>query len=378
MFQQLFQRISNFFFACFIFIILASVALIISPGYVQAQTQWLEYQGKPALDLAPAGPWDAGLVFLPCVIKDGNTLKMWYHGADKSQIFGSEGQIGYAWSQDGINWTRHPAPVLSKRPGQWDGGDIIGAEVIKDGNTFRLWYSATPAGVTGPNGSAIGYATSVDGINWDRQSSPVIQRGPAGEWDSDLIAPSAVIKEGNTFKMWFDGSMGNFPSPRTAMVGYATSTDGIHWTKYNDPATTAPPFQFSDPVLQTGAPGAFDAPNIHTPSVLKTASGYEMWYTGYGDLGQIGYATSKDGIHWTKYSGNPVLRVPGAVASEFMAPSVILDAGQYRMWYCDFQVDYPFASFIRYATAGDQGTVISTVDKRGKLTTTWGTVKSKL
>ena len=36
---------------------------------------------------------------------------------------------------------------------------------------------------------------------------------------------------------------------------------------------------------------------------MKSENIYEMWYVGgnpQGDLG-IGYATSPDGIHWTKY-----------------------------------------------------------------------------
>ena len=37
-----------------------------------------------------------------------------------------------------------------------------------------------------------------------------------------------------------------------------------------------------------------------------------MWYTGVNTFGptglvQAGYATSSDGLNWTKYSGNPVI-----------------------------------------------------------------------
>ena len=35
---------------------------------------------------------------------------------------------------------------------------------------------------------------------------------------------------------------------------------------------------------------------------------YGMWYDGHDStVWRIGYATSEDGIHWTKYMGNPVL-----------------------------------------------------------------------
>ncbi len=354
MFQRLFQRISNCFFACFIFIASALVALLTSPGDVQAQIQWSEHPGNPVMDFGPPDSWDAGTVFLPSVIKDGDTLKMWYAGSPQSPIF-SELQIGYAWSLDGVNWTRYSGnPVLSKRPGEWDNGPIADAVVLQDGDTLHIWYRglADTLPPFGPGGGAIGYATSVDGINWNRQSAPVLQRGPAGEWDANLLLPDAVIKEGNTFKMWFSGGTGEFPFTSSISIGYATSTDGIHWTKYDNPATTASPFQFSDPVLPHGGPGAFDEPIARDPHVLKTASGYEMWYVGGAARGgQIGYATSTDGIHWTKYAGNPVLRATGTWANAIITPRVILDGEQYRMWFSGFQPNVPLAGRIGYATA---------------------------
>jgi len=44
--------------------------------------------------------------------------------------------------------------------------------------------------------------------------------------------------------------------------------------------------------------------------ILKEGSMYHMWYTGYNPEGadtmSLGYATSPDGIAWTRYSGNPI------------------------------------------------------------------------
>ena len=45
--------------------------------------------------------------------------------------------------------------------------------------------------------------------------------------------------------------------------------------------------------------------------ILKEADGYHMWYTGYTENGpedtlKLGYATSADGLSWTRYQGNPV------------------------------------------------------------------------
>jgi beta-1,2-mannobiose phosphorylase / 1,2-beta-oligomannan phosphorylase len=44
--------------------------------------------------------------------------------------------------------------------------------------------------------------------------------------------------------------------------------------------------------------------------ILREADGWHLWYTGYnpdlGDTKHLGYATSPDGIHWTRWPGNPL------------------------------------------------------------------------
>ena len=93
------------------------IVLMFWVSAVHTQTDWTENENNPVLDFGTSGEWDAGVVFLPTVIQVGDTLKMWYSGAAQSQIFGNP-EIGYAWSLDGVNWNRHPNnPVLPKRSG---------------------------------------------------------------------------------------------------------------------------------------------------------------------------------------------------------------------------------------------------------------------
>jgi len=46
--------------------------------------------------------------------------------------------------------------------------------------------------------------------------------------------------------------------------------------------------------------------------ILKEGDLYRLWYTGYNpdssDMKYLGLATSNDGIHWTRYPGNPIHR----------------------------------------------------------------------
>ena len=107
--------------------------------------------------------------------------------------------------------------------------------------------------------------------------------------------------------------------------GMATSPDGINWTKYDDPNTTEVPYAKSDPVMQPSDSG-FDSIGIHC-SVLKTDTGWEMFYEGWSRTGKIGYATSEDGVHWSKYQDNPLFDVL------YTFPSAVKVGSTYYLYY---------------------------------------------
>lgn len=46
---------------------------------------------------------------------------------------------------------------------------------------------------------------------------------------------------------------------------------------------------------------------VYEPTVLYEDGRFRMWYTGGCVTAGIGYASSQDGIHWEKYSGNPLV-----------------------------------------------------------------------
>jgi len=63
-------------------------------------------------------------------------------------------------------------------------------------------------------------------------------------------------------------------------------------------------------IFDKGFPGAWDDEGVKDPCILQGS--YKMWYSGYdGSNWQIGYATSEDGVNWTR-STNPVLTIGAA------------------------------------------------------------------
>ncbi len=249
---------------------------------------WIKYAGNPVLDVSYNGAWDSLGVETASVIVDSaapasERYKMWYAG----QYFNTyRYDFGYAVSPDGLNWTKHPNPILQVgSASSWEGGFIEGGSVIKDGPIYKMWY----AGYSLINGHVnIGYATSPDGIVWTKDpGNPIFTTSTIG-WDSVYVQDPHVIKLGNTYHMWYGGA--NTDTSYSQQTGYAYSTNGINWTK--SPL---------NPIVTTGAPGSWDDVTASFPSVLLDNGVWKMWYTGKDSdpppansmnyYWEIGYAT---------------------------------------------------------------------------------------
>jgi hypothetical protein len=205
---------------------------------------------------------------------------MYYDGSD----LGIE-CIGHATSEDGSTWIKDPLnPVIViGSPGSWDELQVfpMGGSIIYDGNIFKMWYG----GGNSYSRWRIGYATSSDGVTWtkDEQHNPVLNFSETGEWDGYSVIPGSVIYDGTAYHMWYCGCVIDTYKWR---IGYATSSDGINWTKDT----------INNPVIDWGPSGSWDQDLVFDGSVIYNSidQSFKMWYTGgmFFDNGCIGYATS--------------------------------------------------------------------------------------
>jgi predicted GH43/DUF377 family glycosyl hydrolase len=171
--------------------------------------------GNPVLTPSTPAAWDDGQVYYAWVIKDGTTYKMWYTG------FSTFEAMGYATSTDGISWTRSGSPILMAQGTGFEATSVGAPSVIKDGTTYRMWY--TGFNNSGSGATEIGYAESTDGLAWSRfAGNPVIPRGAAGTWDAAFTWFPSALRDGNIFKIWYTG-LDSATAPQNYRIGYATN-----------------------------------------------------------------------------------------------------------------------------------------------------------
>jgi len=283
-----------------------------STGWTRDLDQYetkLDGSGSPTIP----GDWDGQTIVKPSVLLDGATYMMWYDGFNLQQ----DVSIGLATSADGITWMKSiNNPVLTENPGGWDGNSTEhGSFVLKEDGLYKMWYE----GSSDYDVRQLGYATSTDGITWNKYGgNPVLQAGPEG-YDQHVAGHGSVLHEGNEYKLWYHAT-----GDQGAIIAYATSPDGITWTKQG-------------PVL---LPTAGWDEFVWGPSVLNLNGTYWMWYSGAGSLlsPSIGVATSPDGINWTRLP-DPVVTGETGLGD----PHVITDTGVLKMWYTDYDnrvIDY--------------------------------------
>jgi len=234
------------------------------------------------------GAWDNSKTEIPTVIKDPTEsdplkrYKMWYGGADllAPDVVDS---MGYAYSEDGISWTRLPAAQspfgkdgLVLEPGivNGDAGVVSDPTVLKVGSIYHVWYNSFGSG----DSLYISHATSPDGINWNRDpENPVLS--PTEIWEgkgtgtiaADVSHPS-VLWDGSEYKMWY-GSFDSTDFVRYDGIGFATSADGSIWTKYNANPIFTP--DLTKPGEQIGISSG--------PGVVLVGSEYHLFYCAIND-----------------------------------------------------------------------------------------------
>jgi len=127
------------------------------------------------------------------------------------------------------------------------------------------------------------------------EANPLLPLGKRDYWDSVYATWASIIHDGVYWRMYYSGK----DKLGYLRIGLSFSEDGLNWTKHR-----------SNPILDVGPAGAWDALHVYCPIVWKEKASWKMIFTGCDSRNnmhfQVGLAESQDGISWTKFKGNPV------------------------------------------------------------------------
>ncbi|MEJ1240439.1 glycosylase [Chryseolinea sp. T2] len=233
------------------------------------------YKGNPVFAGTGTNTWDHKIRERGYILFEDGTYHLWYTGYKDDD---SDLHLGYATSPDGINWTRYAQnPIVNE-------GWIEDMIVVKRDSVYYMFAE-------GRNDIAH-LLTSTDRVHWKEQGSLDIRYkdgkplspGPYG-------TPTAWYENNIWYLLYERGDLG---------IWLATSADLKTWTNVQD-----------EPVLKNG-PEAYDKYGVAVNQVVKRNGIYYAYYhaTAVEDWGEWSscVATSTDRLHWTKYSGNPLLK----------------------------------------------------------------------
>ena len=266
---------------------------------------WEKYPGNPVL----GGRY--GTCFDVCVLREAGTYKMWVSWRPEQSIALTE-------SKDGIHWVALEVVLAPDRRTAWQ-DDVNRPVVVHREDGYHMWYTGRARGK-----SMIGYARSVDGRHWTKPSGrPVLE--PTLPWEGVAVMCPHVMwdQQNRIWRLWY--SAGEQYEPNA--IGYATSVDGLHWTKY-----------VANPVMTPDPRASWEQQRVTAAQIVCWQGWYYSFYIGFRDIdhAQIGLARSKDGItNWRRHAGNPIVRpTPGTWdADACYKPYAVYADDRWMLWY---------------------------------------------
>jgi len=252
-------------------------------GYVDVElsnpTRPTAVAQHPVLDIGAPGTFDDSGVVPLCAVRAGTQIRLYYSGFQLHRKIPYTIFSSVAVSDDGgASFKRiSDVPALDRIPGEvffraapW---------VTYDNGRWRMWYIGGGAWTEDENGKmlprySLRHTESVDGIDWRNSSVECLT--PRAPLEIGFGRPF-VQRHASGYRMWF-----SIREREGYHLGYATSTDGLVWTRDDDETGIAQ--------SETG----WDSEMVCYAAIVPTPDEWLMFYNGngYGRTG-VGVAVAK-------------------------------------------------------------------------------------
>jgi predicted GH43/DUF377 family glycosyl hydrolase len=144
------------------------------------------------------------------------------------------------------------------------------------------------------------------------EKNPVFKGTGTDTWDQKIRERGFILREEGQYHMWYTGFR---EGPEESMhLGYATSPDGLVWTRYAE-----------NPIVDSGW--------VEDMMVVKSDSLYYMFAEGTDDIAHM--LTSPDRVNWKEYGPLDVRKVNGNPIDNgpYGTPTVWIEDGVWYLFY---------------------------------------------
>jgi hypothetical protein len=248
---------------------------------------WHEFGDNPIVRPDPRIPFESYFIRMDCVLYHAETDEYWiyYTGGQNEPWTNAVGLAVCATGKDGYsnvteeNIRKYEGnPILSSTgQGREDGTCVSQAAVIWAGDKYYMYYSYRVSNSSDVDIlPGIRYATSADGINWTKRGGGnIIGRGRKGSPDSKYFEWKQIFASFGRYILVWEA----FDSTTwTACMATAVSPEGP-WVK--SPA---------NPIFKpSGKAGTFDEKFVATPGFYLINKKWYLFYQGAKDGGNYNY-----------------------------------------------------------------------------------------
>ncbi|MEO5998012.1 MAG: glycosylase [Chitinophagaceae bacterium] len=257
--------------------------------------EFTPYPANPVFQGSGVETWDKKIRERGFILYEDSGYKMWYTGYNGTDTVTK--YLGYATSADGIKWERYATnPIFT---GKW----VEDMCVIKNEGSYYMYAE-------GRNDVAH-LLTSTNGINWQEQGDLKIRTVDGKSIPGPYGTPAVWTENGK----WF-----LFYERNDEAIWLAESSDHINWKNVQD-----------EPVIKKG-PEEYDKGAVAANQVIKYKDNYYLYYHASSDpMGSAktwssNVAMSTDLVHWVKYDKNPI------VTGNHSSPIVVFNGNDYLLY----------------------------------------------